>query len=44
MSTARSEKTPAGKASSPAARTPSFKTYINSLRLSRAEPLEMVQL
>ena len=38
------EKSAVGKARPATARTHSFTTYINSLRLSRAEPLEMVQL
>ena len=44
MNTPRTDKVAAGKARPAAARAAGFKTYINSLRLSRAEPLEMVQL
>ena len=44
MNTPRTDKTPADKSRPAAARAAGFKTYINSLRLSRAEPLEMVQL
>ena len=44
MNTPRTDKTPATKTRPAAARAAGFKTGINALRLSRAEPLAMVQL
>ncbi len=44
MNTPRTDKTPAANSRPAAARAAGFKTHVNALRLSRAEPLEMVQL
>jgi putative toxin-antitoxin system antitoxin component (TIGR02293 family) len=44
MNTPRTDRTPTAKTRPAAARAAGFKTPINALRLSRTEPLELVQL